>query len=165
MYYTYIPSPLGDILVAGDGEQLHHLNFPTAKDFYEPKEGWVKYDQPFGDLKTQLEEYFAGTRRSFDLPLSFHGTDFRQGVWRALCDIPYGEVITYGELAKRIGNPNAFRAVGLANGANRLPIIIPCHRVVAAGNKIGGFSGGLGVKNFLLELEGVTSFQAQAELF
>ncbi|MGB0843718.1 MAG: methylated-DNA--[protein]-cysteine S-methyltransferase [Alphaproteobacteria bacterium] len=164
MYYDFIQSPLGDILVAGDGKDLHHLNFPTAKDFYEPKDGWVKKPDEFNDVRHQLDEYFGGKRSTFDLNLSFHGTPFRQSVWRALCEIPYGTVITYGELARRIGNPNAFRAVGLANGANRLPIIIPCHRVVAAGGQIGGFSGGLGVKNFLLELEGVRDFQEQPNL-
>lgn len=102
----------------------------------------------------QLAEYFAGTRRDFDLPLELAGTEFQRAVWAQLRAIPYGETITYGELARRVGNPNAFRAVGSANGRNPVSIVVPCHRVVAAGGKLGGYGGGLDRKTLLLHLEG-----------
>lgn len=100
-----------------------------------------------------MHDYFAGRRTEFDLPLAPEGTPFQRAVWRQLQDIPYGETISYGELARRVGNPKASRAVGSANGANQIPIVIPCHRVIAAGGKLGGFGGGLRVKQALLELE------------
>ena len=101
----------------------------------------------------KLREYFAGHRKQFDLPLAPQGTAFQKSVWRQLQQIPYGITISYGQLAKRVGNPNAARAVGSANGRNPLPIVIPCHRVIAGGGKLGGFSGGLNVKQILLQIE------------
>ena len=106
--------------------------------------------------EAQLAEYFAGTRRAFELPLELEGTHFQCAVWAQLQQIPYGETITYGELARRVGNPNAFRAVGLANGRNPVSIVVPCHRVVAAGGKLGGYGGGLDRKALLLRLEGAS---------
>lgn len=102
----------------------------------------------------QLAEYFDGSRQHFSLPLGYSGTAFQERVWAALRDIPYGQVVSYGELAREIGNPAAARAVGAANGANPLPIVIPCHRVIAAGGALGGYTGGLRVKRALLSLEG-----------
>jgi len=111
-------------------------------------------DEAVAEAATQLREYFAGERQDFDLPLSFAaGTAFQQQVWKALCDIPYGETITYGELAARIGQPTASRAVGLANGRNPLGIIVPCHRVVGANGTLTGYGGGLERKQQLLDLE------------
>jgi len=104
----------------------------------------------------QLDEYFCGNRKIFDLPLRPIGTDFQLRVWKELSRIPYGTVITYGELARRIGNPRASRAVGMANNRNPLPIVIPCHRVVGVGKKLVGFGGGLDIKLTLLKLEGIT---------
>jgi len=104
----------------------------------------------------QLDEYFCGKRKIFDLPLRPIGTDFQLRVWKELSRIPYGTVITYGELARRIGNPRASRAVGMANNRNPLPIVIPCHRVVGVGKKLVGFGGGLDIKLTLLKLEGIT---------
>ena len=103
--------------------------------------------------KTELTEYFAGQRKSFDLPLEPKGTAFQQSVWRALCEIPYGETVSYGQIAERIGNKKACRAVGMANNRNPIAIIIPCHRVIGAGGKLTGYAGGLDKKEFLLELE------------
>lgn len=103
--------------------------------------------------KTQLEEYFAGERRAFDLPLAPKGTAFQQKVWRALTEIPYGETRTYGEIAAAIGNPKAARAVGMANNKNPIGILIPCHRVIGADGKLVGYAGGMEKKAFLLELE------------
>ena len=118
------------------------------------------YDGPEGPLllaldawRTQLDEYFAGTRTRFDLPLRLHGTPFQVEVWEQLRRIPYGETISYGELARRVGNANASRAVGLANGQNPLPIVVPCHRVIGANGKLTGYGGGLPIKARLLELE------------
>ena len=106
-----------------------------------------------GAAARQLSEYFSGARTEFDLPLAPEGTEFQRTVWRRLQDIPYGETIAYGELARRVGNPKASRAVGAANGANRIPIVIPCHRVIAANGKLTGFGGGLPIKEALLSLE------------
>lgn len=101
----------------------------------------------------QLGEYFAGRRRTFDLPLAAEGTPFQQAVWRALEKIPYGEIRTYGEIARAVGNPAACRAVGMANHRNPLPVVIPCHRVVGADGRLTGYGGGLEIKRLLLELE------------
>jgi methylated-DNA-[protein]-cysteine S-methyltransferase len=117
------------------------------------KRDWRRDDDDFNDVVTQLAEYFDGRRRQFDLPLAPEGTPFQQSVWRALLDIPYGETISYGELATRIGRRSASRAVGLANGSNPLPIVIPCHRVIGASGKLTGYGGGLAIKDQLLALE------------
>ena len=103
----------------------------------------------------ELEEYFAGRRRAFSVPLSIHGTPFQEKVWRALMEIPYGQTVSYGELARRVGNEKACRAVGMANHTNRIPIIIPCHRVVGANGRLTGYAGGLDIKRRLLETEGI----------
>jgi methylated-DNA-[protein]-cysteine S-methyltransferase len=103
---------------------------------------------------TQLAEYFAGTRRTFEVELAPKGTPFQLDVWRALCEIPYGDTITYAELARRIGNPAAVRAVGAANGANPIPLIVPCHRVIGSNGTLTGYGGGIDRKQFLLTLEG-----------
>lgn len=107
------------------------------------------------DAQRELNEYFAGRRRTFSVPLSIHGTPFQQSVWRALMEIPWGETISYGELARRIGRINACRAVGMANHVNPLPIFIPCHRVIGADGRLTGYGGGLEIKKKLLEIEGI----------
>ena len=114
---------------------------------------WDRRDNAFEDVVSQLEEYFEGKRRDFELQLAPAGTPFQQRVWRALRDIPYGETISYGSLAARIGQPSASRAVGLANGSNPLPIVIPCHRVIGSNGKLTGYGGGLPIKRQLLSLE------------
>jgi methylated-DNA-[protein]-cysteine S-methyltransferase len=101
----------------------------------------------------QMEEYFAGTRRRFDLPLDLGGTDFQRQAWLALADVPYGETATYGEQADRIGRPGAFRAVGAANGRNPVPVVLPCHRIIGADGSLTGFGGGLELKQQLLDHE------------
>lgn len=153
-------TPIGPLLLEGDEDGLTHLHLPNdhaAQDAGDPGTGRgrpPRVPAPVRAAMRQLDEYFEGRRRSFSLPLSPEGTPFQLAVWRALADIPYGETITYGELARRVGRPAAFRAVGQANGANPLPIVYPCHRVVAAGG-LGGYGGGLDVKRRLLALEGV----------
>ena len=121
----------------------------------------------FSEAIAQLEEYFAGERRDFSLPLPLEGTPFQTTVWSALRTIPYGATVSYGELARRIGRPSASRAVGAANGANPLPIILPCHRVIGADRSLKGFGGGLETKRFLLAFEaGVASpLVQQGDLF
>jgi methylated-DNA-[protein]-cysteine S-methyltransferase len=155
MKYCYSDSPIGPLLIAGDDQAIHLIAFPENGKPRRPEAGWTaSISGPLADAVRQLREYFAGGRRDFDLPLAPEGTGFQRKVWRKLLEIPYGETISYGELAKRVGNPKASRAVGSANGKNRIPIVIPCHRVIAGDGGLGGFGGGLSVKEKLLALEG-----------
>ena len=153
MNYRYIPSPIGEILIAGDGEGLKYVGFPSGKGRLEPEDSWQQDTSGFPEVKVQLDEYFAGTRTRFDLKLAPHGTAFQLAVLRALQEIPYGETRSYQDIARRIGKPKSVRAVGAANGRNPLPIIIPCHRVIGADGSLTGFGGGLPTKRFLLDLE------------
>jgi methylated-DNA-[protein]-cysteine S-methyltransferase len=149
-YWDLIPSPFKSLCVAVDRDgQLVEIRFDGL-----PPEG-LRDAHRCKDAATQLGEYFAGRRREFDLKLAPVGTEFQLRVWRALRAIPYGAVRNYGDVARAIGQPKASRAVGQANGRNPLPIVIPCHRVIAGDGSIGGFSSGLGVKHTLLALEGV----------
>jgi len=154
MNYSYLESPIGTLLIAGDADAIHEINFPKNGCARRPEADWTESSRgPVSDALRQLREYFAGKRTEFDLPLSPKGTEFQRGVWRRLQEIPYGETISYGELAKRVGNPKASRAVGAANGQNPIPIVIPCHRVIGANGKLTGFGGGLPTKEKLLALE------------
>ena len=154
MNYTYLDTPIGTLLIAGDGEAVKRIEFPKNGKARQPDEDWTESSRgPVGQAAKQLREYFAGKRDDFDLPLAPEGTEFQRTVWRNLQDIPYGETISYGELAKRVGNPKASRAVGAANGQNPIPIVIPCHRVIGANGKLTGFGGGLPTKEALLALE------------
>ncbi len=152
-YYHYYDSPIGTLLLAGDSSALSLLGFPGGSMARRHEQGWVEDSQPFRQVSRQLDEYFAGTRRDFDLPLAPAGTAFQQAVWQALTEIPYGETWSYGQLAQHIGKPKASRAVGAANGLNPIPVIIPCHRVIGSNGKLTGFGGGLETKSFLLNLE------------
>jgi methylated-DNA-[protein]-cysteine S-methyltransferase len=155
MNYTYFESPIGPLLIAGDAHALTRISFPENGRPVRPDAGWTESATgPVGEGIRQLREYFAGQRREFDLRLAPEGTEFQKSVWRRLQEIPYGATISYGELAKRVGNSNASRAVGAANGKNPLPIVVPCHRVIGANGKLVGFGGGLPVKQALLEIEG-----------
>lgn len=160
LYWHEFDSPVGRLLLAGDGESLIQVCFQSGPRPQKLRDGWVANAAPFRKALTQLDEYFAGERRRFDLPLAPRGTDFQRRVWRALLDIPYGKTISYGELARRIGNPSASRAVGLANGANPLPIVVPCHRVIGADGSLTGFGGGLPIKRRLLAIEGAGAEKA-----
>lgn len=154
MNYTYFDSPIGPLLIAGDAQAVTRIAFPKNGRASRPEPGWTDSAAgPVGEAARQLREYFSGKRREFDLPLAPSGTAFQRVVWRKLREIPYGATISYGELARRVGDPKASRAVGSANGKNPLPIVVPCHRVIAADGKLGGFGGGLPVKRALLELE------------
>lgn len=144
-------SPVGRLGLMGEGDRLIALTLPNQPvPLIAPRETPV-----LRETRRQLETYFAGKLRSFDVPLCLEGTPFRTRVWEQLRQIPYGQVISYGELARRIGQPGAARAVGGANHHNPIAIIVPCHRVIAAGGALGGYGGGLELKRALLRLEGV----------
>ena len=153
LLHTTIESPVGDLLLIGDGETLLGLHMQEGR-----RPGHVPPDaktasEPFAAARDQLDEYFAGERTNFDLPLAPVGTPFQEEVWGALREIPYGETASYGELAERIGRPSASRAVGMANGGNPISIVVPCHRVIGASGELTGYAGGVERKRFLLDLE------------
>ena len=157
MYYCYLNSPIGDLLLAGDDDGLSLIGFPQGKMRHDPEPDWIFNEKPFAVARQQLEEYFAGERTVFDLPLHLSGTDFQVQVLQELQRIPYGETTSYGDIAKRIGRPKAMRAVGAANGRNPIPIIVPCHRVIGSSGDLTGFGGGLDTKEALLRLEAENS--------
>lgn len=155
MLHAYMDSPVGPLLLAADDDGLHLIEFDSPRHPFTRGTGWREGDNTvLCETRVQLEEYFAGARRDFDLPLAPRGTGFQRDVWQALRRIPYGETISYAQLATRIGKPSAMRAVGAANGRNPLPIVVPCHRVIGADGSLTGFGGGLPTKQFLLQLEG-----------
>lgn len=184
-HFTTMISPVGLLLIAGRGGALTDLRFvrawpgppagaarpdqpagavqtapaPLGAGITWPGPGWRRDDAMFAELKRELAAYFRGELRRFSAALAPEGTPFQLAAWRVLGGIPYGTTITYGEQARRMGNPAAARAAGAANGANPIAIIVPCHRVVGAGGRLGGFGGGVEVKRRLLELEGVAGLR------
>lgn len=148
-FFTTMPSPVGELVLTSDGEALTCVHMGETR--IEP--AWVRDDARLADARRQLEEYFAGERREFTLPLAQGGTPFQRAVWAELVRIPYGETISYQELARRVGSPRASRAVGAANGKNPLGIVVPCHRVIGADGSLTGYAGGAERKQLLLELE------------
>ena len=134
---------------------LEQICFPVKGEKKAPEKGWEEDSTLFPDAVSQLGQYFEGRLKQFDLDLEPHGTNFQKKVWQALVTIPYGTTTTYGRIAEQIDNPKAFRAVGLANRCNPIPIIIPCHRVIGQNGKLTGFAGGLAIKQTLLDLERV----------
>jgi methylated-DNA-[protein]-cysteine S-methyltransferase len=155
--YTYVDSPLGDLLAVRDEQGLTGLYLPTGRRPMTPRAEWRRDDAAFDDVRTQLAEYFAGTRQEFDLVLNATGSAFQKRVWAALLEIPYGETTSYGRTAASIGMPDAARAVGLANGQNPISIIVPCHRVIGANGSLTGYGGGLDAKRWLLGHEAAHS--------
>lgn len=153
MKYDIIKSPIGPIVLAGNGEALSFVGLPGSRDPLNIPAAWTRSPRAFVEAKRQLDAYFAAELMEFDLPLEAYGTEFQQRVWKALRTIPYATTISYAELARRIGNPKASRAVGMANGANPLSIIVPCHRVIGANGSLTGYGGGLEAKKYLLDLE------------
>ena len=153
LYYGETDSPIGPLLLLGDGDTLTGLYMDAQKHRPELERERVRDDARFTAAREQLAAYFAGQLQHFDLPLAPRGSAFQQSVWRALLEIPYGETASYGDLAKRLGNPGASRAVGLANGRNPLGIIVPCHRVIGANGTLTGYGGGLERKQWLLNHE------------
>jgi methylated-DNA-[protein]-cysteine S-methyltransferase len=151
-YYTTVPSPIGELLLTSDGRSLTGLLMSP----FSPPAGGRHDEGLFEGVIGQLEEYFSGALKSFDVPLNARGTPFQLSVWAGLREIPYGETMSYGELARSIGNPKAVRAVGRANGSNPIAVIVPCHRVIGANGTLTGYGGGLDRKAKLLSLEGVS---------
>ncbi len=153
LLYTTIDSPIGELLLLGDEHALHGLYMQHGRRPIALAPDWQPAAAPFASVTAQLREYFDGQRSAFDVALVMHGTPFERRVWRALQEIPYGETASYGEVARRIGQPSAARAVGLANGRNPIAVIVPCHRVIGANGTLTGYGGGLERKRILLELE------------
>jgi methylated-DNA-[protein]-cysteine S-methyltransferase len=153
MIYTTHESPVGELLLVGDGEALRGLHMQDGRRPNAIGAAWEADDAPFAAAHEQLDEYFAGERREFDLPLAPLGSEFQRCVWDGLLEIPYGATISYGELAREIGRPAAARAVGMANGQNPISIVIPCHRVIGADGTLTGYAGGVERKRLLLALE------------
>ena len=157
VFYTWInDTPVGRLLLAGDDDYLRWLVFDSEKSRQRhglPKDDWQPNDRPFREAVRQLQAYFAGNLRRFDLPFDGSGTGFQKQVWRALLDVPYGETASYSDIARAVGRPKAFRAVGTANGRNPISIIVPCHRIVGSTGQLTGFGGGLDRKQTLLRHE------------
>ena len=149
--YTTVASPFGDLLLTATDGAVTGLYMPA--EALEPPPGALRDDAGFAHVRVQLEEYFAGRRRAFDVPVAPVGTTFQQRVWDELQRIEYGHTISYAELAARIGRPTAIRAAGAANGRNPISILIPCHRVIGSSGALTGYSGGLEAKRLLLEIE------------
>lgn len=166
LLYDIIDSPIGPLTLAADNSGLKFIEFEVTRHATS-REGWQRREPAalhaapddaaacaaLAAAATQLREYFAGRRRSFELPLAPDGTAFQRQVWAALAKIPYGRTCSYAELARAVGRPKAMRAVGAANGRNPLPIVLPCHRVIGADGSLTGFGGGLPTKVALLRLE------------
>ncbi|NQV14730.1 methylated-DNA--[protein]-cysteine S-methyltransferase [bacterium] len=161
IYHTLVDSMVGPLGLAGTegsvcaltlGAKVEEKLFTYLSNTY-PEAEVMASGQVFNKVINQLNEYFSGNRTEFEIKLTFRGTDFQKKVWSALQEIPYGQLISYGELALRLNNPGGMRAVGAANGQNPIPIIIPCHRVIAADGSLGGYTGGLKIKHKLLNLE------------
>ena len=154
-YYQWIESPLAPLLLTGDGRSLTGLYLQGQKYFPTQTDAWTAAAQvePFPQVQHQLDQYFAGQRQQFDLPLNPVGTDFQKQVWRCLPQIPFGTTSAYGTLAQMLGKPGAARAVGAANGRNPISIIVPCHRVIAADRQLTGYAGGIDRKRWLLQHE------------
>jgi O-6-methylguanine DNA methyltransferase len=162
IHYTNFDSPVGPMLIGASDKGLvllefsgHHRRRPGIPGLRTgPPSNAVESTDKLEPYLDQLRQYFAGKRREFTLPLDLHGTEFQLRCWHALLEIGYGEIRTYAQLARVVGSPNGFRAVGAANGANPVSIIVPCHRVIASDGTLGGYGGGLEVKEKLLRLEG-----------
>jgi methylated-DNA-[protein]-cysteine S-methyltransferase len=153
IYYDDMQSPIGVLRLVADEHGLREVRFAEPRHPRSTPGEWIPASEPLHSARTQLQDYFAGERVAFDLPLHPLGTPFQLSVWRELARIPYGVTASYGDIAKRIDNPAAVRAVGAANGRNPISIIVPCHRVIGSNGSLTGFGGGLPTKMFLLALE------------
>ena len=152
--YTYMDSPVGQLMLVGEGEVLHYLSFPSGKMYFKPKPYWDYHAAALKQARHQIDAYFAGQLKKFDVVLAPSGTEFQMQVLGALQKIPFGQMCSYKDIAHAIGRPKSMRAVGAANARNPIPLIIPCHRVVGADGSLMGFGGGIDTKAFLLRLEG-----------
>lgn len=150
IFYHIMNSPIGKLGIIADDRGIQDILFESELDNI----GGTKKQTPLlKEATAQLKEYFEGKRKTFDLPLTMQGTDFQTSVWKALIEIPYGETKYYSQIAQEIGNPKAARAIGLANNKNRIPILIPCHRVIGKNGALVGYAGGMEIKEILLQLE------------
>jgi methylated-DNA-[protein]-cysteine S-methyltransferase len=156
LLYTTHPSPIGELLLIGDGNALQGLHMLEGRRPIAISPRWHRAPDAFADVTTELDDYFAGRRTSFTVPVALSGTPFQLRVWTALQEIGYGQTTSYGELAEHLGQPTASRAVGLANGRNPVAVIVPCHRVIGADGSLTGYGGGLERKRLLLDLESGT---------
>jgi len=156
MYYTYCDTPAGTLLLTNNGDRLTGVYWKVFARSPKVLPNWYEDESKFTDVMQQLDEYFAGTRTSFDLMYEVAGTDFQKSVWREIAKIPYGTRITYKDIAEAIGKPKAVRAVGTAVGSNPISIAVPCHRVLATSGKLGGYAGGLDSKRILLGIERIS---------
>ena len=155
VFFDLFNSPVGEVIVVADEQGLRHVDFEDCPRPLTRQEHWQRNPDFCRAAREQLQAYFAGDLRQFDLPLAPEGTDFQKLVWKELAKVPFGEITTYGTMAKNLGRPSASRAIGMANGRNPLSIILPCHRVIGASKKLTGYRGGLPIKTFLLKLEGL----------
>jgi len=153
IYYQYMDSPIGKLLVAGDEKGLHLINFPKNGKPSLPESDWTENPKPLQEALLQLDAYFSGKLKTFSLNLCLDVRPFQKKVLTTLRRVPYGQTISYGKLAEKIGSPKASRAVGQANAKNPIPIVIPCHRVIGSNGKLTGFGGGISIKQALLDLE------------
>lgn len=153
MITTEHASPIGILTLAADEAGLRHIVFPSGSRAFQPPDHWLENAAGFDQVREELDEYFAGSRRQFTARLAPEGTEFQRSVWTALQNIDYASTCSYGDIARQIGKPTASRAVGAANGANPIPIIVPCHRVIGSSGKLTGFGGGLPTKAWLLSHE------------
>ncbi len=151
--YSEIDSPIGRLLLYGTSRGLSGIFMTRHRHFDGKQKDWKRDDARWSGVAKQLREYFDGKRRDFDIPLDVEGTEFQMKVWDALCKIPFGRTASYADIARKIGNPKAMRAVGLANGRNPVSIVVPCHRVIGADGSLTGYGGGLDRKKVLLDLE------------
>ena len=158
--FTVMPSPVGPLTLTSTRDALSGVIFENH-EAAEPGSEWKRDDGALAAARRQLEEYFAGKRSAFDLPLAMEGTPFQRRVWTALIEIPFGKTVAYSDIARRIGKPSASRAVGAANGRNPIAIVVPCHRVIGADGSLTGYGGGEARKKFLLELETPTLLSAR----
>ena len=165
LYYSRMPSPVGPLLLGASDDALVILEFDRGlpKIIAGQPINWQESAQKTAIARKQMEEYFAGKRRDFDLNIDLRGTEFRKRCWEQLLKIPYGETCSYADIARAVGSPNGFRAVGQANHYNPIAIIVPCHRVLASNRYLGGYGGGLPTKAFLLRLEGAAFHDDQPE--
>jgi methylated-DNA-[protein]-cysteine S-methyltransferase len=161
---TSIGSPIGELTLTSEGGSLTGIQMHDQKHRRGVPAEFRRDDRGLAHAIEQLNAYFAGELNEFNLPMTMHGTEFQRRVWASLCEIPYGETISYGELARWVGNPKASRAVGLANGRNPIAIVVPCHRVIGADGSLTGYGGGLKRKVWLLEHEAPNKWGAQARL-
>lgn len=155
IHYDLMPTPIGQLLLVADAQGLRQVWFETGRGRHRksPPPEWTHSPKALQFARVQLDEYFAGTRQQFELPLHPLGTPFQLSVWQELGRIPYGVTVSYADIARRIEQPQAVRAVGAANGRNPLPIVLPCHRVIGSDGSLTGFGGGLPTKRFLLAME------------